>query len=1300
MHLHLSRVSKVFIKFIVICLLAFYFSNVEVLALDPQKLITQYSHDIWQDELPQNSIQSIIQTHDGYMWFATYGGLVRFDGNRFSVFETYNSELKSLLILALYEDSTGRLWVGTGRGLTCLKDGVFTTYTTKDGLINNSIRSFYEDKEGNIWIGTDRGLSRFRDGKFYNYTNEELAVPVRTIYQNFDGSIWVGTETNGLYKLSKDGNFLSYTIDNLPLKSGIFAIYKDTQNNIWFGTSEGLYSLTSTGRTVGYTTKNGLSSNVIESLCEDKDGNLWAGSQEGLNRLKDEKISTFTSKDGLSQDSVRYLYEDKEGSLWIGTNGGLNRLTDSKFTNFTTKEGLANNNARAIYQDQKGNIWIGTDGGGINCLSPEKQFTNYTTEDGLCNNVVRSIYEDHLGNLWFGTANGLSQLKNGKFINYSDKNGLSSNLINSVLEDKKGNLWIATSSGGLNCFKDGKFSVYTTKEGLLSNTVRSLYEDNDGNLWVGTTNGLNYLKDSKIIPYPFLGDVDNRFTVFSFYQDKAGSFWIGSDQGIYRLKQGKLTIYTTKQGLFNDVAFQILEDGNNNLWMSSNKGIYRVNKNDLDDYDRGKITSINCISYGKADGMGTNQCNGATQPAGWKSRDGRLWFATAKGVSTIYPQNIKLNNLAPPLKIEEMIVDGKPINLAQEIKLAPETQKIDINYTALSFLAPNKVKFKFKLIGYDKDWETVDTRRTAYYTIIPPGYYKFQVIACNNDGVWNQQGASISFQVMISPWKTWGAYFFYVLAIVSLASTGFILRLNSLQRLNKVLETKVNIRTAELDKKNDELAKNVNQLHQTVEQLKISEENALESKKKALEASQAKSTFLSNMSHELRTPLNAIIGFAQLMVRDKTLNDTQHDNLGIIVRSGQHLLGLINDVLSLAKIEAGKLTLNEQPFNLYQMLRSVEEMLQIRAKEKGILLIFELSNLPKSVIGDEGKLRQVLINLLSNAVKFTEDGKVVLRANWENNIINFEVEDTGAGIAEEELSKSFEAFVQTSSSKKVKEGTGLGLAISKDFVKLMGGELKVESMVGVGTTFYFSAKLIASEIEVLPIEENFKITKLRADQPSYKILVVDDITENRKLLVMLLEPLGFQMFEATNGEEAIEVWKKNSPDLIWMDIRMPVMDGQTATKIIRELSSEDKNIKAPIIIALTASVFDHDRDAVFSVGCNDFVFKPLSEQVIINKLVEHLGAVFEEADLSLDSITVDEVLDSNEPILSPTRLAPYSATLISELTQAIDLGDNITAFKLIDEIGQQDKALANELQSMVKNFQIDELLDFLGKVSA
>jgi signal transduction histidine kinase/CheY-like chemotaxis protein len=1295
-----TYLSKIFAKAIVICLLAFCF-NISIFALDPQKLITQYSHDIWQDELPQNSIQSIIQTHDGYMWFATYGGLVRFDGNRFTVFDPYNSELKSPLVLSLYEDSKERLWIGTGRGLTCLKDGVFTTYTTKDGLANNSIRSFFEDSEANLWIGTDRGISRFKDGKFYNHTTDNIAVPVRAIYQHFDGAIWIGTETSGLYKLNKDGNFVSYTVNELPLtKTGIFTIYRDKNNNVWFGTTEGLCGLTNTGRVVIYTIKNGLSSNVIESICEDKDGNLWAGSQEGLNRLKDEKISTFTSKEGLSQDSIRSLYEDKEGSFWVGTNGGLNRLKDGKFTNFTTKEGLANNNARTIYQDQKGNIWIGTDGGGVNCLTKEKAIINYTTKDGLCNNVVRTIYQDHLGTLWIGTANGISQLKDGKFTSYFIKDGLLSDVINAILEDKKGNIWIGTSSGGLSCFKDGKFFNYTIKEGLLGNTVRSLFEDIEGNLWIGTTNGLNFLKDNIISPSPFLKDVDNRLTVFSFYQDTAGNFWIGSDQGLYRIKEGKISNYTTKQGLFNDVVFQILEDSKNNLWMSCNKGIFQVSKKDLDDYDAGKISLINYISYGKADGMGTNQCNGATQPSAWKSREGNLWFATAKGVAKIDPQNIKLNTLVPLLKIEEVVVDGKAININQQIKLTPGTQKVDFHYTALSFLAPNKVKFKYKLVGYDKDWEMVDTRRTAYYTNIPPGTYQFRVIACNNDGIWNEEGAFIDFQVMISPWKTWGAYFFYVLGIVGLVSGGLIIRLNSLQRLNKVLETKVNIRTAELDKKNEELAKNLNQLNQTVEQLKISEENALEAKKKALEASQAKSTFLSNMSHELRTPLNAIIGFAQLMVRDKSLNQTQHEHLGIIVRSGQHLLNLINDVLSLAKIEAGKLTLNEQPFNLKQMLRNVEEMLQIRAKEKGLQLIFELSNIPSSVIGDEGKLRQVLINLLSNAVKFTEVGKIVLRANWENNVMNFEVEDTGLGMAEDEVNKSFEAFVQTNSSKKVKEGTGLGLAISKDFVKLMGGELKAKSKLGQGTTFYFSAKLRCSDIEVLPIEENFKITKLKAGQPNYKVLVVDDIAENRKLLVMLLEPLGFQLFEATNGEEAIEVWKKSSPDLIWMDIRMPVMDGQTATKIIRNLCIEQPTVKAPIIIALTASVFDHDRKAVLSAGCNDFVIKPLNEQTIINKLAEHLGAVFEEPDLSKDSIVISESSDSNEPVLTPARLAQFPTKLITDLAQAIDLGDNTTAFMLIDEIAQKDKALANELSNMVKNFQIDELLDLIGKVFA
>jgi GAF domain-containing protein/DNA-binding response OmpR family regulator/HPt (histidine-containing phosphotransfer) domain-containing protein len=399
-------------------------------------------------------------------------------------------------------------------------------------------------------------------------------------------------------------------------------------------------------------------------------------------------------------------------------------------------------------------------------------------------------------------------------------------------------------------------------------------------------------------------------------------------------------------------------------------------------------------------------------------------------------------------------------------------------------------------------------------------------------------------------------------------------------------------------------------------------------------ANRAKSDFLAHMSHELRTPLNAILGFTQLMSRDNSLNFDQQENLSIINRSGEHLLTLINDVLEMSKIEAGQTTLHENSFDLYRLLDSIQEMLEIKAAEKSLQLIFERpTNLPQFICTDESKLRQVLINLLGNAIKFTQQGIVILRVSvvssqfcpvnsTEQLTLQFEIEDTGPGIAPEEINNLFEPFAQTETGRKSQEGTGLGLPISRKFVKLMGGDISVTSTVGIGTIFNFHIQVKPGESSAIqPVKIEQRIIGLAPGQRNYRILVVEDKWANRQLLVQLLLPLGFEVKEAADGQEAIALLESWSPDLIWMDMRMPVMDGYAATKAIRA-----KNwTKPPIIIALTANAFEEERMIALSIGCDDFVRKPFQENTILEKIAEYLGVRYIYAEQSQQSsILYDE----------------------------------------------------------------------------
>jgi ligand-binding sensor domain-containing protein/signal transduction histidine kinase len=758
---------------------------------------TRFYVEVWgtKEGLPQNSVITMIQTRDGYLWFGTLNGIVRFDGNQFTVFDESNTPgLNSSRIVKLFEDSKKNLWIGTETaGAALVKGGKITSLDLGQGRREGQLVSACEDSIGGVWLYTKDGeLGRYKDGKV-DVWHLQTGFSQRAVIAEKSGRIWIGQDqilfsidpkqvrnSEGLpreevVRIGKlDFLLASKTGGQWRLADGV--VQKWVENKL--------------ERSWNYPWPNGT---TVQAACEDQDGNLIVGTRlQGLFWFDENgNVRHLTKADGLSYNSVLSLHADNEGSLWVGTDGGgLNRVKRQVFTMLGASIGLT---VQSVAEEKDGGLWFSSNEEGVGFYKGGV-LKNLESNMGALNRfAVHPLLLDHNQKLWAGTFLGLFWLENEIFQRPPGANILNQ-FVSALHEDRKGNIWAGTQ-GGLGKWDGHDWKTFSTSDGLSANIVRAIADDAEGNLWIGTERGgLNCLCDGKFIAYQQTNGFPSD-NISSLYVDAENVLWIGTlGSGLVRFHHEKWTHYTARDGLISNGIDYLTEDNQGCLWIGSNRGVMRVPKKALNDFANGTANFIPCRGFGKADGLPASECTSDSQPAACRTHDGILWFPTIAGLASVDPAQFHANTNPPRVLIESVLIERQELNrnsllfkLPETIVIPPGKEHLEIEYSSLNLAAPNSARFKYRLQGHEKDWNDVGNRHVASYTKLSPGNYTFEVTACNEDGVWNETGASIAIVVQPPFWRTW--WFITVATLALLGMIVGIVHFISTQKLQRELAT-------------------------------------------------------------------------------------------------------------------------------------------------------------------------------------------------------------------------------------------------------------------------------------------------------------------------------------------------------------------------------------------------------------------------------------------------------------------------------------------------------------------------------
>jgi transcriptional regulator with PAS, ATPase and Fis domain/ligand-binding sensor domain-containing protein len=753
-----------------------------------------YQNWLTQNGLPQNVVKDILQTKDGYLWIASASGISRFDGVKFTNYNTYNTiSLGSNRITALCEDGKGTLWISTeDKGVYKYQKDKFTNYNTNHGLLKNHVMGLATTLEGVLLVVTEDGICQYQNDRFVLYKDTNKISSIRDVaFNTKTKEIWISAFDKVILLNQQESTF--YKVSEPLANDKIRKIYITSDGNVLVGTILGL-AYFDKKEFLLYRGENAPNSEV-RSIFQDKKGTIWVGAD----KIHQFKNGVWTIVSNMPEGKIEIISQDKEENIWIGTVGnGLYKLTEKNLQVFGQEEGIFPDSTNAITEDGFGNVWVSAGCTGLVRITGDRVKV-YKKGQDLPDMCVWGVSTDNNGGMWFGSwSQGLAYFKDEKVTVFNNDPGSDKSIL-AFYKGKDGTLWCGTTKG-LGQIKDGKLAlIYTKTNGLVSDNVKFITEDQENNLWIATTQGISYLKNGKFINYTKTNGLPEN-SIRAIYPDSDKAIWIATyGGGLCRLKDNKFIYLTEKDGLPNNFLSSITLDKKQNFWFSSNNGIFKIKKKELNDFAENIVGRVHPVSYTVKDGLNNNECNGGTQPSAYLTKDDKIWFPTIKGVVKFDTE--KINTVLPPVVIEKLLVDKKEfIPTEEEILIPPGNTNLEISYTALSFVSPEKVFFKYKLEGYDKDWIEAGSRRSAYYTNLSPGNYSFKVMACNNDGIWNETGNTIAFYLQPRFYQT---NYFYFLCAFSFGLTGFALykvRVKQLVHQTKKLETVISERTLEINK--------------------------------------------------------------------------------------------------------------------------------------------------------------------------------------------------------------------------------------------------------------------------------------------------------------------------------------------------------------------------------------------------------------------------------------------------------------------------------------------------------------------